>query len=253
MIKVKPQITTTVAEDVFNPNGSLWIPKGSFVSHASHFKTKKFGDFTLVTPNPITVFLAGAEYLINKIGEISNKIDQDKRIIVFSKLNDGTNKFTTDELIKLDPESKTIRKLDSDDLFTYLELSTSYLILLINAVESFINQELPNNLQQKVNKDGKEKILHKSDIELQFGLNDKIELLGKHLNMKNYKQESFWVYFRKVKKLRDNLVHLKTKGSVEVDKHTVLFTELFDLDIAKAKSCIVDMINYFIPNYIEDK
>jgi hypothetical protein len=253
VIRVEPLIKTTVVKDVFNKDGSLWIPKGSYISHATTFETKKFGKFSLVTPNPVTVFLAGAEYLIKKIGEISDKINIDSRIVTFSELNDGTNKFTTEELVKLDPKARTERKLDMDDLFTYLELTSSYLILLMNSVEAFVNQELPNNIKTTVTRNGVEKVLSKNEIELQLRLEDKIILLANNLKKSGYKQKVFWADFRKIKKLRDNLVHLKTKGSIDVGRHTTLFTDLFDLDISKSKTCIVDFMNYFIPNYIREE
>jgi hypothetical protein len=54
-----------------------------------------------------------------------------------------------------------------------------------------------------------------------------------------------------IKKIRDNLIHLKTKGSISVDRYNGIFSKIFDLDFLKYRNSIVSMINYFKEKYIE--
>lgn len=249
---IKPIFTTEVTKDVFNVDGSLWIAKGSRVAFTSSFKTKIFGNFSLVAPNPVHLLLANFDFLIIEVGKEAARANESNKIIVFSKLVDGVHRHTTDELLKLDPKATQIRKLDENRLYNFLHLSFSCLVSLIAAVEAFVNQELPSSYEiSTINKKGMNIKLTKSDIEIGKRLEEKIELLGELLNKREYKKQSFWQKFKEIKKLRDNLVHIKTKGSDKVDRNDYLFAALFDLDLTEARNTVVSLTNYFIDNYIE--
>lgn len=252
-MKIKPIFTTAVAKDTYNADGSLWMPKGSKVAYCSSFKTKKFGNFSLVAPNPVHLFIANVDYLTGEIKKEADVINRIDKIIVFSKLVNGVNKYTTEELLKLDPNATQIRKLDEDKLYKYLYLAVSCLVSMVAAIEAFVNQELPKDYElTKNDKNGQPKLLKKQEVEAGMRLEEKIELLGKVLDKNAYKQEQFWQDFKQVKKLRDNIVHLKTKGSDLVNRHDALFNELFELDFVKSRDSIVSLLNHFIPGYIED-
>jgi hypothetical protein len=251
-MNIRPIFTTTVAKDVYNVDGSLWLPKGSRVSFTSSFKTRNFGNFSLVTPNPVHLLVANLDYLIIEIGKEAATVNQSNKIIVYSKLVDGVKKYSTEDLLKLDPKATQMRKLDENRLYNILHLSASCLVSLIAAVEAFVNQELPQNYETfEKGKDGKIKKLKKTDIEAGKRLEEKIKLLSNVLNKKNYKQEQFWRKFKEIKRLRDSLVHIKTKGSNLVNRNDKLFKEIFDFDLSEARQTTVSLLNYFIPNYID--
>jgi|GEM_PF-2222990 len=252
-MKIKPIFTTTVAKDVYNKDGSFWLPKGSGMAYSSSFSTKKFGDFSIIAPNPVHLFIANVDYLINEIIKVSIDINKNNEIVVFSKLVDGVTEYTTDDLLRLDPEAKKIRKLEEEKLYKYLFLVVSCLVSMIATVEAFVNQELPKDHSlTKTDKNGKKKSFTKEEIEVRIRLEEKIQELANVLAKKGYKQQLFWNNFKAVKKLRDKIVHLKTHGSDMVNRNDKLFGELFDLDLVKSREAIVSLLNYFIPMYIED-
>lgn len=252
-MKIKPIFTTTVAKDTYNADGSLWMPKGSIVAFCSCFDTKKLGKFSVIAPNPVHLFIANVDQLIEQIKEETRQINLCDKIIVFSKLVNGVNKYTTEELLKLDPNATQQRKLDEEKLYKLLTLSASCLVSLITSVEAFVNQELPKDLQYtKTNKDGSSKTLDKSEIEISIRLEDKIALLAKALGVSGYKQQHFWQQFKKIKSLRDNLVHIKTKGSEMVNRNDALYLDLFELEYSEARNSIVALMNYFIKDYIQN-
>lgn len=249
MIKIKPIFSTFVKYDVYNPDGSLWLPKNSKVYHSSIFETKKFKNFLLVTPNPVHLIISGIDFLISEIQKEITLINQNNKIIVFSKLLDGRKNFTVQELIELDKEAKVIRKLDEDRLYKYLFLSMNCIISMISAIEAFVNQEIPVDffLYKKKNK----KVFKKEDIEKELTLKEKIKILAKILNKKEYHKFNFWYDFLEIKEIRDDLIHLKTKGSISVERYNGIFSKIFDLDFLKYRNSIVSMINYFKEKYIE--
>lgn len=253
MIKIKPIFTTTVVKDVLNADGTLWMPKGSVVAFSSNFKTKKFGDFALLAPNPVHLLFSNVDYLIDEISKIEKIINSSNKITVFSKLVNGVNKFTTDDLLKLDPNATQIRKLDEEGLYRYLYLGASCLISLIVSVEAFVNQEIPYDFKLTVtNKKGQAETLTKGDIEFRKRLEEKLEILADILGKKDFKQQLFWNEFKSIKKLRDGFVHIKTKGSQKVDRNDELFFSILELDFIKAKKTIINLVNFFINNYIEE-
>lgn len=252
-MNVKPEIATTIAKDVYNRDGTLWLKKGSNIALCSSFDTKKFGKFDIITPNPVHLFMDNVNYLINEMEKLEKTINQSNKIIVFSKLVDGVNKYSTDELLKLDPEAKSVRKLDNNSLYKYFNLSLNCLMSLVLTVEAFVNKELPTkHTTMKTDKSGNSKILDKEGIEVGFRLDEKIEELGKALGISGYKEEKFWQEFKKVKRLRDDLVHLKTKGSEQGNRNDALFAEIFETNFKKSRSSFIDLINFFIKDYIQE-
>lgn len=252
-MRIKPIFTTTIVKDTHNADGSVWMPKGSIVAYCSSFNTKKLGKFSVIAPNPVHLFIANADHLIEQINEETKQINLCDKIIVFSKLVNGVNKYTTEELLKLDPNATQQRKLEEEKLYKFLTLSVSCLVSLITSVEAFVNQELPKDYQYtKTSKDGSSKTLNKSEIEISMRLEDKITLLAKALGISGYKQQHFWQQFKKIKTLRDNLVHIKTKGSEMVNRNDTLYLDLFELDYSEARNSIVAFMNYFIKDYIQD-
>lgn len=253
MIKIKPIFITTITTDVLNADGSIWMPKGSQLSFASSFKTKKFGEFTLLAPNPVHLLLTNTNEIVNRLVSEENIINECKKITVFSKLVNGVNEYSTDELLKLDPSATQIRNLDQDKLYRYLYLGVSCLITLIASVEAFTNQELPHDYKLTItDKNGITKVLDKKDIETGRRLEEKMELLGQILCKPDFKQQTFWQDFKNIKRIRDEFIHIKTRGSQKVDRNDELFDSIFEFDFIKGKLTIVELINYFINGYIEE-
>lgn len=251
-MKIKPIFTTTVTKDTYNADGSLWLEKGAKVAFSSSFTTNKFGEFSLLAPNPVHLFIGNVDYLIGEIKKVTEEINKGNKILVFSKLVNGVNKYTTDELLKLDPTAKQIRKLDEDLLYKYLFFAVSCLVSMVAAIEAWISQELPDDYKHtRVDKNGKVKELTKQEIEAVMRLEEKLEIVAKNSDKTDFKQKQFWQRFKKVKKLRDDIVHLKTKGSSLVNRNDTLFKDIFELNFNESRTAVTSLINYFIPNYIE--
>lgn len=251
-MKIKPIFTTTVTKDTHNADGSLWIPKGSSLSICSSFKSKKFGEFSLTTPNPVHLFLASADSFIKEIKIKENQINDIDKILVFSKFNDGVHKYTTGELLKLDPEATKIRNLGSDILYEYLYLGFGCLVSLLSSLEAFVNQEIPLDYQTIIkDKNGKEREINKSDIEKMLRLEEKLDILANSKSIKGYKQTEDWKDFKYTKELRDSLVHLKTNGSNMVNRNDEVIGKVFDFDFIKHRNSIINLINTFISGYVD--
>ena len=195
-MKIKPIFITTIAKDTYNVDGSLWLKKGTKISFSSKFDTSKFGKFTLLAPNPVHLFMENVDYLIKEIEKTTSEINKNNKIIVFSKLVDGVKKYTTDELIKLDPAATQIRSLDESLLYKYLFLSASCLVSMISAIEAWLNQEIPNDYKYtKTDKNGKIRVLTKKEVEVVIRLEEKIELVSKNLGKSSYKQKNYFVSY----------------------------------------------------------
>lgn len=245
---IKPIHITKVAEDVYNRDGSLWIPKGSNLSYCSVFETKKFGKFSLTAPNPVHLILSTLDKIIDEMKKEEFLINKSNKIRVFSKLNDGVNKYNTDELLRLDPDATQERVLESERLYKYLGLAFNCLTAMVSSLEAFVNQELPNDAEFKHER--KNKIFKKKKIETELSLKAKINLLGLLLERQEYVDESFWPRIEIIIKLRNDIVHLKTKGSEIVSRNDALFKDVLEFDFLEMKNAVSLLLNYFIKDYV---
>ncbi len=112
------------------------------------------------------------DYTIDEIEKEEKIINKTDKIIVFSKLVNGVDKYTADELIKLDPSAVEERKLSESNLYKYLCLKISCIVSLVSSVEVFVNEKLPTNYKYKeLDKSGTMKFFGKKKIERNKSLN----------------------------------------------------------------------------------
>ncbi len=251
-MKIQPIFATTLAEDFYSAWGTLH-PKGTKVSFATGLLTKRFGKFLMTTPDPVSLNLDLAEKMIEEAKRVEAEIKEAKNNLVFSKLN-NTPSATPLNSIKNDPSAEVFKKYDEQKLYNYLELSISAVVHLVTAVETFVNILIPHDYAhtERVLFLFKRKIF-KPEIERYFTLQRKIELLARIKQKQDIKQQVFWESFKKIKRLRDEVIHLKSfrHNSNLVKVYNPIFITLFDIDLSKIFVEIKNLINYIEPTYIK--
>ena len=95
-------------------------------------------------------------------------------------------------------------------LFDYFELFLSHVVFSFTAIEAFANEAIPDSyVHEKLEKDGT-KTMNKQEIERATNLDEKLHLvLPKALGISSPKRTKLWQNYRKLKKMRDRIIHLK--------------------------------------------
>ena len=212
------------------------IQKKSRVMYASAFFTKRFGNFIIPIPDPVWLFLDMAEKSMIEAMSVAKELDKVNKTLMFGE----------------DGEKEIYRDLDFDKLQEYLELLFSTVIYLITAIETFTNKTIPNNYSHSYyDNKGNKKNMNKSEIEKRLSVEDKISIVCRLRKVKGVKQTKFWTTFKKVKQIRDDLVHLKTKGDDNINMYDDIFINAFDLDMKLSLDHFIALVNYIEPKYFE--
>jgi hypothetical protein len=133
----------------------------------------------------------------------------------------------------------------------YLKYRSSSIIMLISAVEAFINHIIPNDFIYKTEK----KDLTKTEIEgPKVFFKDKLEkVIPQYLG-----NESFWENHIEVKseilklyKIRKNLIHLKTNAEDDFTAYFTVIDEMLELKIDNSIMNVTNFMNIVKPNFIE--
>jgi hypothetical protein len=96
-------------------------------------------------------------------------------------------------------------------LFDYLEGCIAHVIFSFTALEAFANEVIPESFVYTVQRDGATESLTKAEIERRIGLDEKLHsILPSVLSIASPKGTKVWEKYRAVKKIRNQLVHLKS-------------------------------------------
>lgn len=182
-------------------------------------------------PNPIHLFFAQAI-------EHANSVDR------AVKLFPGSIEQT------LNPDTKGEFNIIKSDVYNYyLIYKISSITSLIMAVESFVNNIIPENYEY-VDLDKK---YNKSDIERFYNLKDKItKIVPEIVNISNVSDyQKLYSKVIEVNLLRNEFIHLKTKRDEKNgDPFIDHFESLINLDLNEKINDVKNFINFLRPDYL---
>ena len=143
------------------------------------------------------------------------------------------------EKIAIDKESKGI-------LYDYFEEISTSIIFAYISVESMANAAIPESFQYNTkNERGIAEVWSKQNIERWMSTSEKITaILPLILSTTDIKQEKFWCHFKELEKLRNEIVHQKTRQE-GFELNTDIYSELLNSSVfAKIKSALY-LISFF--------
>lgn len=194
-------------------------------------------------------------YVLAKGGEA--KIDKQK-VIFFTPNNISLtlslmkksykNAFNIHKELFGSKKEKTIKMEESDqtELYNYFEEALSSIIFAYISVEAMANAAIPEEYEkEKVNEKGIKEIWSKENIERWTSTSEKIgDILPEILKSGDIKKESFWVHFKELEKLRNELIHQKTNAAgTKLDSS--FFKELIDPKVFLKIKSAISVIKYF--------
>ncbi len=101
--------------------------------------------------------------------------------------------------------------VNHSNLFDYFELFASHVVFSFTALEAFANEAIPTDFKYEVEKKGEKKLLKKPDIERAINLDEKLHsVLPQALGVPSPKGKKPWEHYKKLKTMRDRIIHLKT-------------------------------------------
>jgi len=144
-------------------------------------------------------------------------------------------------------------KEDSLTLFyQYFGLTSSFAVMLMTAIEAFVNQSIQENYKyQKSEKDKCLKIYDFDQIQRWIPLNEKIEEILNKTSGKNFKtkQPLAQKHIDNLNELRNLIVH--TKAGDNFKRYADLFKRTLNFEFNDSIEAVKDFINYYEPNLIE--
>nr|WP_288837157.1 hypothetical protein [uncultured Flavobacterium sp.] len=123
---------------------------------------------------------------------------------------------------------------DKDVLYEYFESITTSIIFAYIAVESFANAAIPEDyIYEKINDRKIKESWTKENIERWLSTSQKIsEILPIVLKTDDIKEQALWLEFKKLEKIRNDIVHQKTiESGTKLDSD--LYNKLLEKDIFK--------------------
>lgn len=137
----------------------------------------------------------------------------------------------------------------------YVKYRASSIIMLVSALEAFLNQIIPDNFIYNKLKDSKEISLNKTQIE-----SSKVSFADKLLNVipSCLDKPNFWDNLTKEKILidtlyshRKNFIHLKTNVEDDFTRYFDVIDKMLDFDISASIDATILFMNSASDNYVE--
>jgi hypothetical protein len=144
-----------------------------------------------------------------------------------------------DKVIKLKIQDKKIN-------YDYFEEIITSIIFAYISVEAFSNAVIPTDFKyERYNEKKVKETWSKENIERWLTTSQKIsEILPIILNTKDIKTETFWLHFKELEKLRNDIIHQKT-----IEDGTILnseiYTELLNPDVFRKIKSALAVIKFF--------
>jgi len=195
--------------------------------------------FVTAFPNPVHLFLSTAIEQFN----LSEKFKQENFIKCGKKIGD-------------DIYILTIEENGTHDCYNhYIKNRASSIIMLVSALEAYLNHIIPNNFIYSAIR--KEKIVEfdKTDIESsKLSFKEKlIDVLPRAIN-----EVDFWTKILKERSIllelyntRKEIIHLKTNSQDDFDRYFTAIDKMLDLDISSAIETTINFMNLASDNFIE--
>lgn len=166
-------------------------------------------EFDYFAPNLVSIQISIANQSIKKAAKVYNRLSK------HLKNNKDTNNTLTKNLIK---RTKLAYK--------YIELIQTSIVFSFNAIETFLNQSIPDDYIY-IEKDSK-KTSHYNKEQIERFLDWKIKIkkiVPDLYKINNITNQSFWSNLILLSDIRNNIIHQKSS------KNTEIFEELFSKNI----------------------
>ncbi|MCK5022964.1 MAG: hypothetical protein KAS04_02215 [Candidatus Aenigmarchaeota archaeon] len=237
-MRIKRYAESRLAEDWGRHKVGALVVKTSKINH----KTK--GECYIPLPNPVFAYLAVAE----EMGEAAKEVEK----TLLKNAKEGTSKATGDK-------STYFRPTDFDEYFQVVSVLviTSFLV-----IEAYCNQAIPEDFIWHENKRRfpffPKKKLSKRKIERGFSTTEKItKILPVVFKKDNPKGIALWGDYKKLLKIRNDLVHLKSpfrekEGETYGKNYEELCEEVLNADVDQIVKTPRDIITYFNEQYFDD-
>ena len=145
-------------------------------------------------------------------------------------------------------DSKIIQLVEEDKetLYDYFEEITTSIIFSYISIEAFVNAAIPEDfMYEKINEKKVKESWNKENIERWLSTSEKVsDILPRILKTNEIKKEDFWVRFKELEKIRNEIVHQKT-----IEDGTLLDSELYNKllspDIFRKISSSLSVIKFF--------
>jgi hypothetical protein len=207
-------VIAQIAEDIppAYPGGPAH-PKGSYVSLIHQAKHPSLGYLSFTTPHATALALNVAVRSASNATSIKQEI----------------------QLQDIPSPSGRVKRVHPDELFfTYIEDSMTSVNFSFQALETYCNSVMARTENFTTfaikTKEG-DKTYDRKQVERYCSTEDKLlQVLPVILQMQNPKSSLQWHHFKKLKKIRDDIVHMKSRdmySNAQNDSNT-LFFELFD-------------------------
>jgi len=216
-------LVTTVEKRVVNHSWGLDIPRGASIYTVSETKVKK---------KKLTIPIPNATAILINISE--NACQRAKELRKISKIDSTSQKKVAFE--------------SSGAAFDYLELKIQSIIMAFTAIEAFINEFIPDGYEywHHKNSDLVLERAEKREIERRFSTCQKLDvILPEILNIESPKGKREWTSYRRLKQLRDRIIHMKSEDRVTSHENTkTIWDDLVKSDPAHAQA--LEIISYFL-------
>ncbi|MBI5753668.1 hypothetical protein HZA40_00810 [Candidatus Peregrinibacteria bacterium] len=222
------QAITTLAKEFRGPSGHV-SPIGSPVIQMGqvHFDGNVLG-FGL--PNTTALYL-----------NLSHKFFLESQVYVQSDFYKKNN-----------PKEPMIYAKSDLEIFDYLEKRIASIVFAFTALESFVNQRVPDDFVYEVERKDKKCVEKYNKIQIEKFLNLDVklgEVLPLVMKILSPRGKTAWNGYTKLKKIRDRLIHIKTRdtNSHGVDDDSV-WHELLDKKSPNFAKQAKEIIEYFHPS-----
>ncbi|WP_282147549.1 hypothetical protein [Algibacter lectus] len=199
---------------------------GSFIQT---FKYKRNNKTLFVPePNPIVIYFSNSQVFLKSLNDSRDELFGD-----LTKNNDVGNVLNSS--------------------YRFFGFASNFVTSLFNALEAFINSQIPNDFEyKKVDKKSTE-IFNKEQIQRYIQFDEKIKKVVPQITNKSFHRHYSHKFeiLKKFKDLRDKVVHTKADQKTTPNYYQNLFTELLDFDYNQTILTTKEYINYYQENLIE--
>lgn len=160
-------------------------------------------------------------------------------------------------IIRQDYEKKMFEKLNSQEdttedviheVYHYFGFASSCIIGMFTCVEAFMNQVIPDNFVYLKKSEKKTELFNKEQIQRGISFDEKIKNILPNLFNKKYDLSKSQI--PALKKMRDDIVHTKSKSDFTLQED--LMKRVLGFKYTDCLVAIKDFINYYQDNYIEE-
>lgn len=181
-------------------------------------------------PNPVSFYYSLAKDQVDNLANIKNILNQ----------------YYIDKS-KLPPNLQ-----DDIVIFSYIfKIASIGVIFSFLAIEALLNQLIPDDYTAI----RKNKTIDKSDIQRYYTFDDKLTKLIPTITKKNFAQKYPKKYnmIKKLKDLRDELIHLKNNVEKSTTYYTKIYQNILDLNLKNIISATKNICNYYQRDIIIEK